>query len=182
MAVTAQLLIGNPHPNDGGLNIIDRIDLSEHDRPALTFRNIIRPRQNPLPRRATWIPTLENMLDDALLMAAVHSFEDESVRNLFQQYNKKFDENRLEIYRDLTAEQRINLYKKCQKIENFPKIILTIFQGSSIIDTIATLAHYKMECEVLTPIYSRTYSNWTNSMTSTGSLPFFGGSKIPHEE
>lgn len=31
-ATTARLLLGNPHPNDGGLSAIDTISLTEGDR------------------------------------------------------------------------------------------------------------------------------------------------------
>ena len=109
-ASTAQILLGNPHPNDGGITPIHTITLTEGSRPALILRsNQRRPGMQPGPQEIIWIPTLEYMLDDALLLAAVYAFRDDSIRQKFGAYTGKLDDARLELYSDLNAGQRAEL-------------------------------------------------------------------------
>lgn len=161
-ATTAHILIGRAHPNDGGLVTGYRIELSEGSRPAWTLTKGAR--------RIVWIPTLEHTLEDALLMAALHVVESDAVRALFGQFSDKADGNRVEMYDDLTADQREQLYQCCRALTIYPKFILCIFDDSLIMSQIEAMEAYQMECEVLIPVYSRTYSRWARETTVKGSL------------
>ncbi len=169
-ATTAQLLLGNPHPNDGGLSVIDTMILTEGSRPAWILHRA-GPLQPGWRREVIWIPSIEHMLDDGLLMAAIHAFKSEPLRARFSSFSDKLDCNRLELYDDLSVEQRHELYRLCRELDDFPKVVLTVYAGSGLIPCIGTLAHYRMECEVLLPVYTRTYSRWTQQTTFTGELP-----------
>jgi hypothetical protein len=169
-AKTAQLLLGNPHPNDGGLTVIDTLTLSEGDRPAWTMRRT-GPLQEGWRREVVWIPSLEHMLDDGLLMAAIHAFKSETVREKFLSFSDKLDANRLEIYKDLSVEQRHELYRMCRELEDFPKVVLAVYAGSSLITNIGTMAYYRMEYEVLMPVYTSSYSRWSQQTNTKGELP-----------
>ena len=127
---TAQLLVGYPHPNRGGMSAIHTLELTEGSRPAWTLRSTSR--LHPRSRRVIWIPTIEHMLEDALLMAAIHAFESEPVRATFMKFSEKVDAGRLELYRDLTVEQREELYLQCRQLEDFPKVVLTVYEDSYI--------------------------------------------------
>lgn len=71
--LTAQILVGSPHPNHDGLNPSHYLFLSENDRPAwvLVHQNIFEEQKTDV-GKITWIPTVENMLEDALLMVAIY--------------------------------------------------------------------------------------------------------------
>jgi len=71
--MTAQILVGRPHTNHDGINPTHYLFLSENSRPAwvLVSQNIF-PKEQRDHSRITWIPTVENMLEDALLMIALH--------------------------------------------------------------------------------------------------------------
>jgi hypothetical protein len=166
---TAQLLVGHPHPNRGGMSAIHTLELTEGSRPAWTLSSTSR--LYPGSQRVIWIPTLEHMLEDALLMAAIHAFESEPVRATFRKFSDKVDAERLELYQDLTAEQRAELYLQCRQLEDFPKVVLAVYEDAYISPQIGILAHYRMECEVLMPVFSRTYSRWSNETTIKGELP-----------
>lgn len=43
---------------------------------------------NPAPREITWIPTIENMLEDAILMTALYVWMDKELSDLAKQYSK----------------------------------------------------------------------------------------------
>jgi hypothetical protein len=72
--MTAQLLIGNAHPNDGGINPEFYMYLSENGvaRWTIIKENIFSESiNNEDDRVAQWIPTIEHMLEDALIMTIV---------------------------------------------------------------------------------------------------------------
>ena len=85
-AITALANIGYPHPNDGGLRPECIIQLSEGDRPAWVFdsayiwgTSISRP-----PRQVVWIPTLDTMAEDLMLMIGVHVLQDQELIKMMQ--------------------------------------------------------------------------------------------------
>jgi len=78
-SLIAQILIGCPHPNHDRINTTHYLFLSENDRPGwvLVDQNISQEDRSSLPK-ITWIPTVENMLEDALLMVSYHSHFEKS--------------------------------------------------------------------------------------------------------
>ena len=77
---TAQILIGAKHPYDSGMmNSSHSLFLSENSRPAwiLSTTDIFNENKQTQPR-ITWIPTLENMLEDALVMIGLYVLEDKN--------------------------------------------------------------------------------------------------------
>ena len=170
--LTAQILIGEPHPNHDGINPTHYLYLSENSRPAwvLVHQNIFVEGQNNNSDKITWIPTVENMLEDALLMIAICICKDKQVIELGSDYYEKIESDRVELYTNLDERQRKLIYQKCRDIENFPKIIITTFKGSSIENQLSILELYKMDVEVCTPSYSRLFSRWGNKTNVEGSL------------
>ena len=66
---TAQIIVGQAHPNHGGIIPSYYLFLSENSKPAwlLMSENITSNKD----KQITWFPTVENMLQDALLMISV---------------------------------------------------------------------------------------------------------------
>ena len=92
--LTAQILVGSAHPNHDGINPTHYVFLWENDRPAwiLVHQNIFKEREENV-GRITWIPTIENILEDALLMIAIHVCKNNEVMlyNLFCKFNKGYN-------------------------------------------------------------------------------------------
>lgn len=168
--MTSQILIGRPHPNDDGIIPTHYLFLSENSRPAwiLVHQNINFSKNGH--KKITWIPTLENMLEDAFLMVAIHVLENDKVLNLGKSFTSKIDSPRLELYSDLNEEQRNLLYAECKLINNFPKLIISTFKGSHIENTLSILKEYNMDIEVCTNSFSRLYSRWSGEVSTIGSL------------
>lgn len=166
--VTAQILIGNSHPNDGGINPIHKIELSEGSRPAwtLTGAGCVGGARG---QSIVWIPSVENILEDALLMAAIHAFKCDSIINQFHEFVGE-ETRRMEVNRCLSREQLALLHEQCRQLRDFPKIILMSFCNSAVHAHINRLSAYRMDCEVLVPIYTRSYSRWSNSQEVSGSI------------
>ena len=169
-SMTAQLIIGNPHPNRGGIWPINTIALNEGSRPAWVM-NTGKPGRIRTFEQIVWIPTVEHMLEDALLMAAVHAFKSDVVRDKFSSFSDKIDEQRLELYTDLSSDQRQELYVLCRNLVDYPKVIVHVYEGSWVKPYINAIDKYQMECEVCCSIYSRIYSPWTQKGHINASLP-----------
>jgi hypothetical protein len=163
-AVTAQILIGNPHSNDGGLRAIDKIEVSEGGRPALTLSVRGRGEDRMMWHTFTWIPSLEHAMDDAILMIAIHVMKIPEILKLVNQINPALTGRRVGVYEDISIEDRARLYRACRELEDLPKIIVTIYRGSFLKQSVSNLKHYKMDAEICVSVFCREYSNWTQKV------------------
>ena len=151
-SMTAQILIGNSHPFHGGINPTHKIYLSENSRPALilTQEDIHEQNTKDTFDKVTWIPTLENMLDDILLMISYFILKDEIIsQELSKIGSKKL--SFLEMYEDISEETRLKLYKSNKDIiggYKDLKLIFSIFKGSSLISAIKEIKNYGLNFEL----------------------------------
>lgn len=168
---SAQIIVGDAHPNDDGINPTHYVFLSENSRPAwvLVPENIFNRRKSAT-RKVTWIPTVERMLEDALLMVAIHVMKDSEIVNLAHSLGSNIESERLELYSTFEDSHREQLYQKCREITDFPKMVITAFKGSSIETQLPIVEEYGMDLEVCRPFYTRMYSPWTNETRVEGSL------------
>lgn len=155
--LTAQILVGDPHPFDDGIIPSHFIFLKENNQPSwsLVKANVFQGNKNYDVSEIVWKPTKENMLEDALLMVAIHVLKNKEIVKIAKDFSNRIDSQMMELYTDLNKEQRDLLYKKCRELSEFPKIILSIFRSSTLEEQITVLEQYKMEVEVCIPVYSR---------------------------
>ncbi len=169
--LTAQILVGRAHPNHDGINPTHYLFLSQNDRPAwvLMPENVFG-RRSTGAERITWLPTVEYMLEDALLMIAVHVLKNREIVKLSNSYFLNKDHNRAELYHDILESHLGELREKSRALRGDHKVILTVLKDSTILHQLSVLERYKMDLEVCTPTYSRLYSRWTDSTNIEGSL------------
>lgn len=117
-----------------------------------------------------WIPTIEHMLEDALLMVAVLVVKNAEVLELVREFGADPHADRMEMYSVFDELQRNQLYEKCRELKDLPKLIVSVFMRSTIESQLAVLDHYKMDVEVCMPVYSRFYSQWAEKTIEEGSL------------
>ncbi|MCX6701318.1 MAG: hypothetical protein NTV68_15600 [Methanomicrobiales archaeon] len=155
-SLTAQILVGDAHSCHGGINPAFYLFLSENSHPAwiLVNQNIF---EEPInfrkggrvkKTRIIWIPSIENMLEDALLMIALYVIKNRQIIDLFQKICQNSGESHLEIYEKLTGSQRDECYQECRRIKNLPKIVVTVTRGSTIQDQLSVLKKYSIEAEL----------------------------------
>jgi len=155
-SLTAQILVSDAHPYHGGINPAYYLFLSENSHPAwiLVNQNIFEEPINfrkggrAKKIRIIWSPSIENMLEDALLMIALYVIKNQQIIDLFQKICQNSGESHLEIYEKLTGSQRDECYQECRRIENWPKIVVTVTRGSSIQDQLSELKKYSIEAEL----------------------------------
>jgi hypothetical protein len=152
-SITAQILVGTSHPYQEGINPTHYLFLSENDRPAwILVRQNIKEDQRGGIGKITWIPTIENTLEDALLMVGIHVCESTELKTLAGTFSDKMEAEYLELYSDLTGSQREQLYQACRIIPEIPKVIISVFRGSALLRQFPVLVKYGMDIEVSSPI------------------------------
>ena len=168
---TAQILIGSPHPNHGGITPTHILYLSENDRPAWVLNNENASKDNRGGiSKITWIPTIENTLEDAIVMIATHVCKNGKIIEHVKAFSKKTKIDWIEMYSDFDESKRKLLYEECKTIMNFPKLIVSAFRESTIERQLPVLKQYQMDVEVCRVGYSRLFSTWTNETIIDGSL------------
>ncbi|CAE6723344.1 hypothetical protein [Candidatus Nitrotoga fabula] len=167
-AVTAITFVGHAHPNDGGIRPIDTIEFGEGDRPYFEFPA----KRGESPRsRLVLIPTLENTVDDLLLLISYYLVEHpEIVSAVDNTYGEAIKGGYLEMYSNFTESQRYSLYEKVMPLQELPKVAICLFESSHLQRTVHHLENYSLTCEVCMSIFSRQYSRWTNRWESRGKL------------
>jgi hypothetical protein len=169
---TCQILIGQKHSYDSGIiNITHTLYLSENSRPAWILSPTDEFKANKqTQQKITWIPTLENMLEDALVMIGLYVLKDKQLISLTNQYFKDANKDFIELYNDVKADDLQELYKQVRKIESSHKMILSVFQGSSIVNQLPVLKYYQHDIEVCKSIFSKEFSLWSRKFEEIGKL------------
>lgn len=155
---TAQILIGNDHRYGGGIIPSHAVFLSENSRPAWILKNLDLFEEGNESEFIRWIPTIDNMLDDAMLLIGVHVIKDEAVIKAAREFCKVDNLNNLELYEAFTSEDLQTLYELVRTTRIEYSIALTVFNESHIINQYKTLDHYECRANVFTI----THSNYKN--------------------
>ena len=158
---TASILVGTAHTYHGGIIPTHQLFLSENDRPAWILMEIGG--EGTSSRRIVWIPTLENMLEDALLMVAIYVLKDSRiVREAERRFRVPLYGSVIELYRDIEGEDRRMLYELCKRVfrDHELKLTLTIMSGSYISNQVEVLREYPVECEVCVARFARSRKHW----------------------
>lgn len=160
---TAQILMGNGGGYDSkGIIPIDTLFLSENSSPAWILQQKLR--------KIKWIPTLDNMLEDGLLMLAIFAQKDPEIVELSKEYFHNKDICRAELSNDISEDHLHALYLKSRSIVWNCKLMISVFDNSQIRSQLSVLKNYPMDLEVCTPIFTRKYSAWSKKINITGSL------------
>ena len=164
---TAHLFVGGSHQNHGGITAQKILYLSENSRPGLVIEG------EKDGDEKVWIPTLENTIEDALLMISVYFLNDSKVMDRLKKLFDLNSESHVELYEVFTLEQRADLYALNREVlKNYRglKVVLTILDGSLFRGQISTLKNYEIDMEVCLSVYSRSYSEWSGEVVVNGNL------------
>lgn len=147
--ITAQLIVGEAHTWHGGISNATTLNLYENSRPAWVYEPAGRKEEN-----IYWIPTVENMLEDGLLLAAVHIWRNDDIVRTLKSVTGNDSLNQLELY-NVSKEDLEILYEKCRALNNGAKVIISVFNGSTLLGQVGVMEKYKVEHEICLPQASR---------------------------
>jgi hypothetical protein len=140
---TAIAVIGQPHSYNGGIEPHHFLFLTEGSRPAL---QLFKCRGDGLHLVATWIPTVENMIEDLVLMSGALTGAQTAVTEILTPLITA-NPRRVEMY-DLGEEHRAELYELSRKSPFRSKVVLTILEDSSLVEQAGRICRYQMNCEL----------------------------------
>ena len=156
--ITAQILIGQAHPNSGGLRYnYKTVQLSENSRPCwiLKYGNV----------DLTLIPERpETILDDGLVFIGIHVLKIPGLRASAIENGINIQDPRTdltEVTHDSMDPLRKTLLSHYLSHTQSTKLIFSVFDQSSILNQLECLRDYAFDCEILTCQYSRTESVWS---------------------
>jgi len=157
---TAQMLVGNSHPNHGGITAGYQLFLSENDRPCWECFPVFPPRRGEVLKNeghTVWIPPGPgSILECGLLMVALHCFDPmarrpvnkelvSSAKSMSKKIMDKFVD--MSILTDKQFKELYGMAKKI-KIDDSDKLIVTVLAGSSITERLKELKKHKYDSEV----------------------------------
>ncbi len=147
--ITAQILVGMSDTWHSGINPIHQLFLSENDRPAwiLTQIPLFAESDKEKSERITWIPTVEHMLEDGLLLAALHAVRDPELKQEADRIGKVASSKHLELY-TIAGADRDRLYERLREIKSEFNIVLSVFQGSHLMSQLNVLEDIPFKVEV----------------------------------
>jgi len=166
--VTATILVGSAHQNHGGINPTHQLLLTENSRPAWSLFDM--PSANP---RSVWVPTVEDMLEDGLLMVGLLVVQDAGLIAAARAFRRGYSD-RVEMYDDIDESERRRLYELCRGLGPATKRVVTVLEGSSLAGQLGVLRRYQFGVEVCPSVYQREYSAWSQAVQERGSLPGAG--------
>ena len=88
--ITAQILVGHPNKLGNGMLPTHCLLLSQGTKPCLILKNLdILESQSSTHSTIRWIPTTENLLEDALLLISINILKDKELINKKLKYDYK---------------------------------------------------------------------------------------------
>ena len=156
--LTTHFLIGENDPHHWGVIPRAQLSLFENDKPLFQLSPLMT---DDKAKSFRWVPTLESMLDDAMLMIAVHFLRVFSLKDIAKKDYKTTKGKPFEIYEDMDPKTHKDLIVATRRLPDFPKLVITVLEGSSIRDHVATIKKYSMDVELCFAGYKRNLSEWT---------------------
>jgi hypothetical protein len=156
--VTAHFLIGVNDPHHGGIVPHAQLFLFENDRPVYVLDWLTT---NDKAKSFSWVPTLEHMLDDAMLMIAVHFLDAFPFKDIARKGYRSKKGKPFEIYEDMDPKLHEELLVAMRLLPDFPKLVITVLEGSSLREHVASIKKYSMDVELCFAGYKRNLSEWT---------------------
>lgn len=171
--ITAQILIGEGHPNDGGIRPEYTMQLSENSKLHWNLNNNIKYLAKP-PTVAElkkmsyygWFPSVEHVLEDGLLMIGLHVVKDTNLIKLAQEIYPPMMEETLWVHEiddkaGLLPSRRQELYDALREIEDWPKLMVSVFMNSALGSHLQVLEELPIDIEICQWTRVRCNKGWS---------------------
>ena len=162
---SATMLVGQAHPNHGGIIPTHEMYLRENDRPSWEMMS----HSSMIDKKNLWLPSVEHMLEDGLLMINALILRNQTIRSSLTRFCKKL--SAVEIY-SIPNNEIIKLYEISRNAyaESKIKIVLSVYEQSTLVKQVTVLKDYDIDMELCMPIYTKIHSSWTGKTIIKGKL------------
>ena len=156
---TAHFLIGTSHWYHDGIQPSHHLVLTENSRPALFLANLPQPGipedDSNYRHLVTWIPTVDTMMKDALLMVGLRAKIPELVK-LAKETAPGLMKPRAELY-GIDQDALARLHEAAMAASDFPKVVATILEESHLNTQLDDLNKHPCPKEVCVSAGSRNF-------------------------
>lgn len=161
--------MGENHPNHGGIIPCGQMSFFENDRPMYVLSPFGDADENKLTR---WVPSIEHTLEDGLLMIAVYVMGAFEIKEIAANTYHDGSGSPFEVYEHLDEATHQKLLEETRRLAGFPKLVITVLEGSHLISQLSAIKRYSMDVELCFAGYSREKSEWTQGTRITDFIDF----------
>ncbi len=155
--ISMHILIGRACQFHGGVNPTHALTLRENGRAELHLRAIAQDAPD-----IHWITAPEQIVENALLMVALHVCGIPELKELAAHFRKLKPAPEHDLSGAGASKKLRPLHRLCRKL--FParcKLVITVCDQSSARQQLPVLKDYPMEVEVCTPEFQRLWNSWS---------------------
>ncbi|TVY01495.1 hypothetical protein [Paenibacillus cremeus] len=169
---TAQVLVGQSHTYDGGIiNLHHTLYLSENSVARWLLCSVDPYGAHTTEQARGWIPHPDSILEDGLLLLGLHVWRNEKLLAMAKEvFLQPVEEVDCINNHTISTENLKKLHEECREILVRAKMVLTLFEGSSLFRELGILQQYQMELEVCSPCFNRYWNPWSSNMEIRGVL------------
>jgi len=155
--MTAFIIVGSSHIYHGGIYPERMLRLHENSRPGWVLPALpsVQALDEPAPAQTVWIPTVDGMLEDGLLMLVLCIFQPP---DLIEKANRMFRcdwKERAELHENIDQTDLVELRELSRQFPLPGKIVVTVLMESHLLRQISRIKDYPWEAEVCTWQYAR---------------------------
>jgi len=121
--------------------------LAENFRPVYQL-SLPEQKNNATTQSVVWIPTLERMLEDLLVMIALYIERDPEICQMAEQYFGVSHPKRVELYEAMDESTRTQFYEACQKIKYTHCFNILMIDQPTIENQLHVLTKYHIDSNV----------------------------------
>lgn len=162
-SMTAQILIGKSHPNDGGIRPEWMVQVSENSRPRVILHDNINylAKPNRKPVYYEWVPSVERGVEDILAMVALHVVKYKPLVDMLMRDCPYALESKVEIY-EVPDEVRNSIYKTIKEIVGWPKLAISVYFKCYLESRFSILEDMDIDFELCRSVRVREKGGWGN--------------------
>lgn len=159
--MTAQILIGKSHPNDGGIRPEWMVQISENSRPRIILHDNVNylAKPNRKPVYYEWVPSVESSVEDMLAMIALHVVKHQPLVDMLVRECPYVLENKVEVY-EVPDVVRDSMYEAVKEVEGWPKLAISVYFRCFLESRLSILEDLDVDFELCRSVRVREKGNW----------------------
>ncbi len=182
MTCTCELIFGKADMNDSGILFNHRLSLYENFRPVLVMER----KPGPTDGGALidrWIPHIDRMLEDSMVMLAAYGAGDENVLALVSEMKQGNEDKDIFDLHTVNEELMAELYEASKKVFRLQvfrtknsrssdrwKVMACLFKDTTMARQVERFLNYDIDIEVCRSVYRNEYSAWSQEINIWGEL------------